>query len=147
MRTEQFLWIALFALAFTALCLAFSWYVSGRDRHRLRVISRFNFNPGRRWGSQAFLRVTVQNNSRKPMTISKVRVVFAGKICGERFFDGHRGAPVRVVAGEEVSTVVEKNDHTIPLPEATDFSRSKVFVTDALGKVYGATYINESNYF
>ena len=81
------------------------------------------------------------------MTISKVRVVFARKICGERLFDGHRGAPVSVGAGEEVSTVVEKNDRTMPLPEATDFSRSKVFVTDVLGKVYEATYINESNYY
>ena len=147
MRTEHFLWIVLFALAFTTLCLALTWYASTRDRYRFRVISRFNFNPGRRWGSQAFLRVTVQNNSRKPITISKIRIVFAGKICGERFFDGQRGAPLQVDAGDEASTVVEKNDHTMPLPETTDFSRSKVFVTDALGKVYGATYINESNYF
>ena len=81
------------------------------------------------------------------MTVSRIRIVFAGKICGERFFDGQRGAPLRVSAGEEISTIVEKNDLIMSLPETTDFSRSKVFVTDVLGKVYGASYINESNYY
>ena len=135
------------ALAFSALSLVFAWYAFDRDRYKFRVVSSFNFNPERGWGSQAFLRVTVRNNSKKAITVNKLGIVTAGKTCAERFFDDQRKAPLQIEGGEEVSTVVENNDGSSSLPENTDLSRCKVYVTDALRRMHAATYINESNYF